>query len=162
MLLTVTYLGWTPSQVSQRFYQNFIQSVMTCYNFENTYFREDLLMVFFRTPESGCCIFHKATALISTFFSKYSYLKNHRKKHVPSFSLPWWKKIPSLLFIMFSWLLFIPKLFKNFSLPKKCKDFDFFNLIPGGGAIFIFLIYLEKYLTSSAKNWPEGKSWLPN
>ena len=47
------------------------------------------------------------------FFSKYFYLKNHPKKYVPSFSLQWWTKIPSLLF-MFSWLLFTSAL-KNFS-----------------------------------------------
>ena len=33
--------------------------------------------------------------------------------------------MPSLLFIMFSWLLVTPPLLKNFSLLTKCKDFDF-------------------------------------
>ena len=84
------------------------------------------------------------------FFSKNFYLKSHSEKHVPSFSLPWWKKIPSLFFIMFSWLLFTSTLFKNFSLPTKLKHFDFFNPIPGKGVVLTFPIYLGKYLTNSA------------
>ena len=95
------------------------------------------------------------------FFSKHFYLKNHPKKHVPSFSLPWWKKIPSLLF-MFSWLLFTLTLFKNLSLPVKLKDFDFFNPTLGEGVVFTSPIYLGKYLTNSAQNWPEGRPWLRN
>ena len=48
------------------------------------------------------------------FFLEIFLFKESSKKHVPSFSLPWWKKIPSVLFIMFSWLLFTSTLFKNF------------------------------------------------
>ena len=96
------------------------------------------------------------------FFSwNFFYLKNHPKKLVPSSSLPWWKKIASLLFIMFSWLLFMPTL-KNFSLPTKLKDLDFFNTILWGGVIFTSPMYLGKYWTNSAQNWPDGKSWLRN
>ena len=53
------------------------------------------------------------------FCLEYFYLKNHRIKQVPSFSLPWWEEIPSLLFIMSSWFPFTPLLFKNFSLLTK-------------------------------------------
>ena len=61
------------------------------------------------------------------FFSQYFYFKNCPKKYVLSFTLPWGEGIPSLLFIMFSSLLFAPTLFKNFSLLAKSKDFDFFK-----------------------------------
>ena len=61
------------------------------------------------------------------FFSQYFYFKNRPKKYVLSFTLPWGEGIPSLLFIMFSSLLFAPTLFKNFSLLAKSKDFDFFK-----------------------------------
>ena len=36
------------------------------------------------------------------FFVEIFLFKESPKKRVPSFSLPWWKKIPSLPFIMFS------------------------------------------------------------
>ena len=90
----------------------------------------------------------------------HSYWKNPKK--TPAFSLPWRKKMPSLLFIIFSWLLFTPTLFQSFSLPTKLKDFVSLNPIPGGRVIFTSLIYLRKYLTDSAQNWPEGKSRLQN
>ena len=54
------------------------------------------------------------------FFSEYFYLKNHPKNTC-------WDGMPSLLFIMFSWLLVTPPLLKNFSLLTKRKDFDFFK-----------------------------------
>ena len=56
----------------------------------------------------------------ANFFSKYFHLKNHPKKHVPLFSLPWWEGIPSLISIMFSCTL---PLLKNFSLQTKRKDY---------------------------------------
>ena len=77
------------------------------------------------------------------FFSKYFYLKNHLKKTVISFSLPWGERIPSLLFIMFSSLLFTPSLFKNFSFLVKHKDFDFFKEIL---STLIHKTYLHKKL----------------
>ena len=99
---------------------------------------------------------------MAIFFLEIFLFKELPKKHVPSFLLPWWKKIPSLLFIRFSWLLFTLTLLGNLFLRTKLKYFDFFNPIPGGGVIFTSPIHLGKYLTNSAQSWPEGKSWLRN
>ena len=103
---------------------------MACLNFQNTYFREHLLIVAFIRFESTCFSEHLKVA--AAFFIKQPchfflgiYLKSHSKKHVPS--LPLGEGIQSLLFVMFSWLLFTPTLLKNFSLLAKFKDFDFFK-----------------------------------
>ena len=121
------HLLWTED--SQGLRLNFIQSVMACLNFQNTYFRQHhqnywwLLLyvlealVFQNT--SKWMLSSLSNQII--FFSGYFYFKNHPKKHIPSFSLP------SMLFIMLSLLLFMLSLFKNFSLLAKHKDFDFFK-----------------------------------
>ena len=56
---------------------------------------------------------------------------------------------------MFSWLLFTPAVFKNFSLLTKLKDFDFVNPIPGGGVIFTSPISLPKKCPNAGKYGPE-------
>ena len=87
---------------------------ITCQNFQNTYFREHLLMAAFtRFGNTSKWLLLSSLSNRAIFFSKYCYLKNHPKKQIPSFSLQWWTKIPSLLFIMLSWLLFTSAL-KNF------------------------------------------------
>ena len=53
---------------------------------------------------------------------------------------------------MFSWLFSTLTQFKDFSLPKKLKDFDFFNPVPGGGVTFTSPLYLGRHLTNSAQN----------
>ena len=112
---------------------DFMQSVMACLNFQNTSFREHPLMaVFIRFRSTSFSEDLKADAFFIKqpsffFFSEYFYLKNNPKKHVPSFSLPWGERISSLIFIMFSSLLFTSSLFKNFSLLAKHKDFHFFT-----------------------------------
>ena len=63
----------------------------------------------------------------ASFSSKYFYLKNHPEKHLPSFSPPWGEGIPSLLFIMFSSLLFTPHSSKTFLYWQNIKDFDIFK-----------------------------------
>ena len=78
------------------------------------------------------------------FFSEYFYLKNHQKKHVPSFSLLWGERIQSVLFIMFSSLIFTPSFFKNFPLLTKHKEFDFFKAtLSTLNIIYIKLIYIK-------------------
>ena len=57
----------------------------------------------------------------ASFSSKYFYLKNHPEKHLPSFSPPWGEGIPSLLFIMFSSLLFTPHSSKTFLYWQNIK-----------------------------------------
>ena len=59
------------------------------------------------------------------FLGIFLFKESPKRKHVPSFSLLWWEGIPSLLFIMFSWLHFTLWLFKNFSLLTKLKRFWF-------------------------------------
>ena len=65
--------------------------------------------------------------LPSIFILGIFLFKESPKKYLTSFSLPWGEETPSLLFIIFSSLLFTPSLFKNFSLLAKHKDFDFFK-----------------------------------
>ena len=129
-LQIATYWTWTPSEDTQGLFLNFIQSVMAFLNFQNTYFGKHLLMAAFIHFRSTCLSEHRKGDVSfikqsSYFFLGIFSLKESPKKHVPSSSLPWWDGIPSLLFIMFSWLLVTPPLLKNFSLLTKRKDFDF-------------------------------------
>ena len=78
---------------------------MACLNFQNTYFREHLLIAAFIRFESTCFSEHLKVA--AAFFIKQPrhfflgiYLKSHSKKHVPS--LPLGEGIQSLLSVMFS------------------------------------------------------------
>ena len=122
---------------------------MACLNFQNTYFRKHLLMAAYIRFRSTCFSEHlKVDALFikqpNYFFSQYFYFKNCPKKYVLSFTLPWGEGIPSLLFIMFSSLLFTPPLYKNFSLLEKHKDFDFFKAtLSRLNIIYIKLIYIK-------------------
>ena len=81
----------------------------------------------YRTPLDGCFLRFRSTCFSEHlkvddffikqpcyFFSEYFQLKNHPKRHIPSFSLPWWEGIPSLFFIVFPSLLFTLSLFKTF------------------------------------------------
>ena len=86
------HLLWTED--SQGLRLNFIQSVMACLNFQNTYFRQHhqnywwlLLYVLealvFRNT-SKWMLSSLSNQII--FFSEYFYFKNHPKKRIPSFS----------------------------------------------------------------------------
>ena len=89
---------------------------MACLNLQNTYFRKHLLMAAFIRFRSTCFSEHfKVDALLikqAVLIGIFLFTKS-AKKHVPSFSLLWWKGILSLHFIMFSSLLFTPSLFKK-------------------------------------------------
>ena len=123
---TSTYWTWTPSEDFQGLFLNFIQSVMACLNFQNTYFREHQLTAAFIRFRSTCLSEHRKVDIFfikqpSYFFLGIFLLKESPKKYVPLFSLPWLDGIPSLLFTMFSWLLVTPSLLKNFSLLVNWK-----------------------------------------
>ena len=132
---------------SQGLCLNFIQSVMTCLNFQNTYFRKHLYMAAFIRFRSTCFSQHLKVDALFIKQPSYSLLriflfKESHKKH--TFSLPWGEGIPSLLFIMFSSLLFTPPLYKNFSLLETHKDFDFFKAtLSRLNIIYIKLIYIK-------------------
>ena len=70
---------------------------------------------------TSTCLLLSSLCSRAVFFSKKFYSKNHLKEHVPLFLLPRWKKIPALPFIMFSWLLFMPTLFKIFLYWQNLK-----------------------------------------
>ena len=94
-----------------------MHSVMACLNFQNTYFRWLLLFVsealaFQNTSKQMFSSLSKG----AIFFQEYFYFKKSLKE-TRTFILTARKRgISSLLFIMFSSLLFMLALFKNFSL----------------------------------------------
>ena len=113
---------------------------MACLNFRNTYFRKHLLMAAFICCRRTC--FSKHLKVDALFIKQPSYFllgiflfKESPKKHIPSLSLHWGEGIPSLLFIMFSSLLFTPSPFKNFSLLAKQTLWFLY--------IYIKLIYIK-------------------
>ena len=95
-------------------------------------FSEHLLMAAFLRFRSTCFSEYLKWMLSSlskqaNFFSEYFCIKNHSKNiyfHSPFHEE---REFLSLLFIMFSSLLFRSSLFKNFSSLTKLKDFDFFK-----------------------------------
>ena len=58
MLLTATYQRWAASEDCEGLFLNFKQSVMACLNFQNTYFREHLLIAAFICFKSTCLSGH--------------------------------------------------------------------------------------------------------
>ena len=92
---------------------------MACLNFQNTYFRKHLLMAAFIRFRSTCFSEHlKVDALFIKqpnyfFLGIFLLQKSPQKTHT--------------FILMHSSLLFMPSLFKNFSLLAKHKDFDFFK-----------------------------------
>ena len=109
-----------------RFLKNFIQSVMAWMNFQNNYFRSHLLYEALLSQNNSKCMLSSLSNR-AIFFLEYFILKNHRKKHVPSFSLSWWEGITSLLSIMFSCLRFRRHTSKTFLYWRNLKDFDLFK-----------------------------------
>ena len=123
---------------------------MACLNFQNTYFRKHLSIAVFIRFRCTCFLEHlKVDALfikqLSDFFlGIFLFKESPKKKHVPSFSLPWGERIQSVLFIMFSSLIFTPSFFKNFPLLTKHKEFDFFKAtLSTLNIIYIKLIYIK-------------------
>ena len=117
---------------------------MACLNFQNNYFREHLLMAAFIRFRIACFSEHLKVDALLIKQANYCFIGIFLSKDLPSFSLPWGEGIPSLLFIMFSSLLFTPPLYKNFSLLEKHKDFDFFKAtLSRLNIIYIKLIYIK-------------------
>ena len=79
------------------------------------------------------------------FYWEYFHLKSHPKKHVPSFSLPWWKGI--LVFFITFYAVTLQTLF----FTGETKRFDFFkttlstlNIIYINIIYNIYILYTEK------------------
>ena len=125
---------------------------------ENLFQREHLLMAAFICFGSTCFSEHLKVATASFikqpyyFFLEIFLFKESPKETRTIILTSMMKENSIIFFIMFSWLLFMPTLFKNFSLPIKLKYFHFFNPILEVGVIFTSPIYLGKYLTNSAQN----------
>ena len=84
----------------------------------------------------------------ASFFSEYSSLKNHPKKHVPSFLFPWYEGIPSLLFIIIFYAITLQKLFftDKTSTPKIATP-EYYPLTHGEnllGAVFRGAIFWSR------------------
>ena len=143
---SVTYYRWTPAEDSQGLCLNFIQSVMDCLNFQNTYFRKYLLMVAFIRFRSTC--FSKTSKWIlsslsnsAIFYLEYFYLKNHPKKH--TLILTSFMRGNSIIAFMFLSLLFMLPLFKNFSLLAKQRFYFFKATLSTLNIIYMKLIYIK-------------------
>ena len=84
----------------------------------------------------------------AVFFSEYFNLKNYqKKKHVPSFSFPWWEGIPLLLFIMFSWLRLRRHSPKTFLYWRNLKILISLKRLSALTIIYIKLIYIKSSFT---------------
>ena len=110
---------------------------MACLNFQNTYFRKHLLMAAFIRFRSTCFSEHlKVDALFIKqpnyfFLGIFLLQKSPQKTHT--------------FILMHSSLLFMPSLFKNFSLLAKHKDFDFLKAtLSTLNIIYRKLIYFKK------------------
>ena len=100
---------------------NFYTILYGLFQFLETYFREHLLMAAFIHFRRTCFSNQLKVDALFIFFLEYFYIKNYRKKHVPSFPLPWWERIPLLLFIVFSRLYLRPHSLKSFFYLRNLK-----------------------------------------
>ena len=107
---------------------------MVCLNFQNACFREHFLMPYaflFYTTELfflGIFLFKESSEKSRPLILTSMIRGIPRLLSTIAFILTSMiRGIPRLLFIMLLWLLYMPSLFKNFSLLTKYKDFDFFN-----------------------------------
>ena len=145
-----------------------MQSITTCDNFQNIYFREYLLLTAFIRFRSTSFSEHLKVA--AAFFIKQpcnffleKFLFKESSKRARSFILTsMMKENSSIVFHHVFLITFHADTLQNLSLLMKLKNFDFFNPIPGGGVIFTSPIYFGKYSTNSPQNWPGSNSWLWN
>ena len=135
-----------------------MQSVTTCDNFQNIYFREYLLLTaFIRFPSTSFSEHFKMAAAFFivqpySFFLK-KFLFKESSKRARSFILTSKvKENSSIAFHHVFMITFYADTLQNLSLLTKLKDFDFFNPILRGGVIFISPIYFGKYSTNSPQN----------
>ena len=98
--------------------------------------------LFYRTPIDECSIHWMLFSLRKCviFFSEYFYLKNYPKKHVPSFSLPWWEEFHH----------FFSSCFHNYSLHHhSSKTFLYWQYLKILISLKHYIFNIKHYLRKS-------------